>query len=123
MACPYETRTSTWRSFATISSGLYRFLYEITISHPKLAAEAASLTEADLKSTIAQQEERVESLEKQCSSLPQDASEETKAAWAGFAKEVANLLKTSSLARDQLQSLDKPTMQFSEALSDSRPLI
>src|SRR5262252_5370357 len=26
MACPCETRTSTWRSFATISSGLYRFL-------------------------------------------------------------------------------------------------
>src|SRR5262249_35443690 len=26
MACPCETRTSTCRSFATISSGLYRFL-------------------------------------------------------------------------------------------------
>src|SRR5262245_11209819 len=26
MPCPCETRTSTWRSFATISSGLYRFL-------------------------------------------------------------------------------------------------
>src|SRR5262245_3010339 len=26
MPWPCETRTSTWRSFATISSGLYRFL-------------------------------------------------------------------------------------------------
>src|SRR5262245_57596725 len=31
MPWPCETRTSTWRSFATISSGLYRFLATVVL--------------------------------------------------------------------------------------------
>src|SRR5262245_60038346 len=46
MPWPCQTRTSTWRSFATISSGLYRFLAIAVLrqsSHPALDENGAAL--------------------------------------------------------------------------------
>jgi hypothetical protein len=102
-------RLMEWRSREQYEKT--KTLYEITISNPKLAAEAASRTEADSSRRSPNKRIGWKAWRSRCSSCRRTLRG-NEGCVGRLCKGVTDLLKTSSLARDQLQSLDKPTMQF-----------
>jgi hypothetical protein len=87
-----------------------RELYELLTKKTDLANEMAIQTQAELTSTIAEQTKQIEDLKAQ-----QNLSEETRAAVAGLAR-------TSSIATNQLRTLDAANNAVSQAISDSHRL-
>jgi hypothetical protein len=98
-------------------------LYEIVISHAQHAAEAASRTEADLKSTNASRDEEIQGLNNLLQQLQAQQQAPSEGFLAGLADGLGDLAKSSSKTKDQLVKLGQANNAVSEALSDSRRLL